>query len=233
MHLNEKWHVQHDDEVWCESNYCVANCADEETAKHIAETHNLMLSAEDEWRDAMPNSYRSAKWGKYAAIYPSTVAQAIRIAGQRAPELNDVIVALVFFRIMADQRAHFLFENEKEKREALEREMAGLADPNAVHINMLRGSIALPSFEQIKHIYAGEFRALEDRENLRVEALAEIKATVDGDSDQPVEKIIYGHLDELARLDKGESYATISAGTYGQSNAGRPGDAEVSGEVAE
>lgn len=32
-------------------------------------------------------------------------------------------------------------------------QMAALSDPNAVHINMLRGTIAKPSVEQIIHIY--------------------------------------------------------------------------------
>ena len=36
--------------------------------------------------------------------------------------------------------------------------------------------------------------------NLNAEALAEIKATVDGQSDQPVKAIIYGLLAEIAAL---------------------------------
>jgi len=37
---------------------------------------------------------------------------------------------------------------------------AGLADPVSVHANMLRGAIAMPSFANIKHLYAAEFAAL-------------------------------------------------------------------------
>lgn len=32
-----------------------------------------------------------------------------------------------------------------------------LTDPNVVHLNMLRGGIAKPSWEQIKHIYPEQF----------------------------------------------------------------------------
>ena len=35
-----------------------------------------------------------------------------------------------------------------------------LANPIAVHANMLRGTIAMPSFANIKHLYAAEFAAL-------------------------------------------------------------------------
>ena len=35
-----------------------------------------------------------------------------------------------------------------------------MADPNAVHINMLHGRIANPSVEQIVHIYAGKVQAV-------------------------------------------------------------------------
>jgi len=37
---------------------------------------------------------------------------------------------------------------------------AALSDPIAVHANMLRGTIAMPSFANIKHLYAAEFAAL-------------------------------------------------------------------------
>jgi len=40
-----------------------------------------------------------------------------------------------------------------EARAEIERVRALLKDPNAVHINMLRGVIALPSADQIRHIY--------------------------------------------------------------------------------
>lgn len=40
-----------------------------------------------------------------------------------------------------------------------EREIGKLQNPNAVHANMLRGSIAKPSWEQIKHLYPEQFAA--------------------------------------------------------------------------
>jgi len=38
--------------------------------------------------------------------------------------------------------------------------------------------------------------------HISVEALSEIKASVDGKSDQPVADIIYGLLDEIAKVEK-------------------------------
>lgn len=38
-----------------------------------------------------------------------------------------------------------------------------LSDPAAVHLNMLRGTIAKPSFAQIKHLYPKEFEELEEQ----------------------------------------------------------------------
>lgn len=43
-------------------------------------------------------------------------------------------------------------------------------------------------------------RISEPHENLLCEAMAEVKATVDGDSNQPVKDIIYGFLAELSEL---------------------------------
>jgi restriction endonuclease S subunit len=40
--------------------------------------------------------------------------------------------------------------------------------------------------------------------HISVEALSEIKASVDGKSDQPVVDIIYGLLDEIAKVKKNE-----------------------------
>lgn len=39
------------------------------------------------------------------------------------------------------------------ERDELQREIELLKDPNAVHLNMLRGTIAKPSVEQIRHLY--------------------------------------------------------------------------------
>lgn len=41
----------------------------------------------------------------------------------------------------------------------LREQISKLADPNVVHLNMLRGGIARPSWEQIKHLYPKEFAA--------------------------------------------------------------------------
>jgi uracil phosphoribosyltransferase len=39
-----------------------------------------------------------------------------------------------------------------------------LKDPNVVHINMLRGGIAKPSWAQIKHLYPEHFKEEDDAE---------------------------------------------------------------------
>ena len=48
---------------------------------------------------------------------------------------------------------------------------AWLADPNAIHINMLNGRIAKPSVTQIVHIYAGQLITTADAD-------ARVKAAV-------------------------------------------------------
>lgn len=59
--------------------------------------------------------------------------------------------------------------------ERLQGDLDKLNDPNAVHMNMLRGSIAKPSFEQIKHIYPTEFAlALDEAKAERTEIAREI-----------------------------------------------------------
>lgn len=53
-------------------------------------------------------------------------------------------------------------------------ELAKLKDPAAVHINMLRGEIAKPSWESIKHVYAAEAeRAHVERLTAAVKAIYE------------------------------------------------------------
>ena len=54
-----------------------------------------------------------------------------------------------------------------ERAQALADEVRLLQDPNAVHINMLRGSIAKPSVGQIIHLYGREtlLAALEPEEH--------------------------------------------------------------------
>ena len=49
---------------------------------------------------------------------------------------------------------------------------ARLADPNAIHINMLNGRIAKPSVTQIVHIYAGQLITTAEAD-ARVEAAVE------------------------------------------------------------
>lgn len=45
----------------------------------------------------------------------------------------------------------------------LKGDVAKLSDPVVVHLNMLRGGIARPSWAQIQHLYPEEFAALNER----------------------------------------------------------------------
>ena len=79
------------------------------------------------------------------------IANARRIA--RLPDLEAAYLSLVAHN--ATLRASEAAALDRVK--VLE---AGLADPVSVHANMLRGAIAMPSFANIKHLYAAEFAAL-------------------------------------------------------------------------
>lgn len=67
-----------------------------------------------------------------------------------------------------------------DRADKAEAELAKLADPDAVHANMLRGTIAKPSWAQIKHLYAGE---ADKAEALLAEAVEVINALVEEDCD--------------------------------------------------
>ena len=59
---------------------------------------------------------------------------------------------------------------------ALDEQLTLLSDPNAVHINMLRGMIAKPSWKQIQHLYPEESRTALDeaREAERMALMSEV-----------------------------------------------------------
>lgn len=63
------------------------------------------------------------------------------------------------------------------RAERAEAELAKLADPNAVHVSMLAGTVAKPSWDQIKHIYA---REAERAEALLAEAVEAIEYFMNG-----------------------------------------------------
>lgn len=70
-----------------------------------------------------------------------------------------------------------LFSSALARAERAEAELAKLADPNAVHVSMLAGTVAKPSWDQIKHIYA---REAERAEALLAEAVEAIEYFMDG-----------------------------------------------------
>lgn len=64
----------------------------------------LPVNAETYWAEAIGGAYRPRIWGKHRAANAASVAQAIRIGLQRAPECADVIAALVHFDLLARDR---------------------------------------------------------------------------------------------------------------------------------
>ena len=65
------------------------------------------------------------------------------------------------------------------RAERAEAELAKLADPNAVHVSMLAGTVAKPSWDQIKHIYAREAERAEALLKEVVEAMKDACSAVD------------------------------------------------------
>lgn len=55
-----------------------------------------------------------------------------------------------------------------------------LADPIAVHANMLRGTIAMPSFANIKHLYAAEVAKARAEDAALIAASLALKEIVEG-----------------------------------------------------
>jgi len=77
------------------------------------EMHNVA----DYWQIALGgSSYTPKVHGKHVASHPKTVAQAMRIAGQRCPEVADVIAALVWKMSLAENRAEWVSKVSDETR---------------------------------------------------------------------------------------------------------------------
>jgi len=77
------------------------------------------------WEDIIGYAYTPTTWGKYAkyaAIHPVRIAEAMRIAMQRAPECADVIAMLIWWRALdAQTAAETQQEANKERDAALSR----------------------------------------------------------------------------------------------------------------
>jgi hypothetical protein len=66
------------------------------------------------------------------------------------------------------------------------------------------GSLMVEAADRIEELEAQNKRLRDQMRlyHISVEALSEIKASVDGKSDQPVADIIYGLLDEIVKVEK-------------------------------
>lgn len=81
----------------------------------------------------------------------------------RAAEIDRAIGhVLAPGTVLRETHAAAMLRALAAERDRLMAEMARLRDPDAVHVNMLRGSIAKPSLTQIMHIYP-EITAERDR----------------------------------------------------------------------
>lgn len=71
-------------------------------------------------------------------------------------------------------------------------ELAKLKDPAAVHLNMLRGEIAKPSWESIKHVYAAEAeaeRAHVERLTAALKPFADVADDFDADGREMADEV--------------------------------------------
>ena len=83
-------------------------------------------------------------------------AEAVAPLMQDKVEITDADIAMAaeYSRSFPDLRLPEAFARHREQATASLQE--ALADPNVVHVNMLRGGIAKPSIAQIVHIYGSE-----------------------------------------------------------------------------
>ena len=97
-----------------------------------------------------------------------------------------------FKRLENDSRLYRKYEKLSvlelmEKLEAAEADINKLKDPNVVHLNMLRGGIAKPSWGQIEHLYPEQvatFRKELDRARaafVRIDAINDNPARFDSE----------------------------------------------------
>ena len=87
----------------------------------------------------------------------SAALDALQVRAEAAEAERDALRAKVDTWTTAFDVNAGMAEEQRTRAEAAEAEVARLqemlADPNTVHINMLRGTIAKPSVDQIRHIY--------------------------------------------------------------------------------
>lgn len=69
---------------------------------------------------------------------------------------------------------HIRIAEARGAEEQRRKDAEALLDPKAVHLNMLCGTIARPSWEQIKHLYAADVITLQARATVLEAALTRI-----------------------------------------------------------
>lgn len=72
--------------------------------------------------------------------------------------IGDAVKKILALRAALD-KSEAALAAEKQRADDAEAGLALLSDPAAVHVNMLRGTIAKPTWAQIKHIYTAEVEA--------------------------------------------------------------------------
>lgn len=128
-----------------------------ENARLQAERCITLHDAAEYWREAIGGrSYTPSVLGKHVASHPTTVARAMRIAGQRAPEVADVIAALVWKMTLAENRAAWIAEIADEQRKAAEADrdrLAGLVKELVEGAQVARDELAgIAEFSRFENI---------------------------------------------------------------------------------
>ncbi|HAX39627.1 MAG TPA: hypothetical protein DCY10_01925, partial [Clostridiales bacterium] len=96
-------------------------------------TDEELESMEIDWTQGVAENFERVK---------SAALAALDAANRRADEAEQKL-----------QHSDTGVKNLIARAESAEAELTKVTDPNAVHVNMLRGTIAKPSVAQIKHLY--------------------------------------------------------------------------------
>jgi hypothetical protein len=117
-----------------------------------------VLTNSERYKECIPQGYQPTHLRKYEARHPTVVHSVMgEVAGTRAA---DLIAWMTWWNCLDAQRYEFLRDDMQERLTAAEakavRLEGALSDPVAVHANILRGTIAKPTVEQIIHIYGAD-----------------------------------------------------------------------------
>lgn len=96
--------------LWCEDDN-----AEGTEAIEYQRVDSLQPYPPGTFHEVFGATYTPVCWGKHRAAHPDTLREAMRIAAEKAPELGDVIAALVFWREVDRNRENFLRQTITEE----------------------------------------------------------------------------------------------------------------------